>query len=73
MNSPPRRDKFRTYRARKKQAGLREVRLWIADMRSPEFIAEAQRQAALLDRSDDERAAAAMMRRLGDESRTDWQ
>ncbi len=73
MNSPARHDKFRTYRARKKQAGLREVRLWIPDMRSPEFIAEAQRQAALLDQSDDERAAAAMMRRLGDESRADWQ
>ena len=66
--SPPRHDKFRAYRARKKANGLREVRLWLPDVRSPGFRKEAIRQAALLDRSDDERQAASMMRHLASET-----
>ena len=68
----PPRSKFAAYRARKKAAGLREVRMWVPDTRSPEFIAEAKRQAALLDHSEDEREAAEMMRRLAAEARRDW-
>lgn len=67
MNAPPRQDKFRAYRARKKAAGLREIRMWVPDMRLPEWQAEARRQAALLDHSDDEREAAEMMVRLAQE------
>lgn len=67
MNAPPRQDKFRAYRARKKAAGLREIRMWVPDTRTPEFQAEARRQAALLDHSDDEREAAEMMVRLAQE------
>lgn len=73
MNSPVPQDKFRAYRARKKAAGLREVRLWVPDVRSPEFRKEAARQAALLDHSEDEREASEMMRRLGAEARRDWE
>lgn len=73
MNSPIQPDKFRAYRARKRAAGLREVRLWVPDTRSPEFRKEAARQAALLDQSDDEREASEMMRRLSEEARSDWQ
>lgn len=62
--SPTHQDKFRAYRARKKANGLREVRLWLPDVRSPAFHAEAKRQASLLDQSEDERRAAEMMRRL---------
>ncbi len=61
MNSAARQDKFSAYRARKRAAGLREVRLWVPDTRSPEFRKEAARQAALLDHSDDEREASEMM------------
>ncbi|MBA4748605.1 MAG: DUF3018 family protein [Sphingopyxis sp.] len=61
MNSPQHPDKFRVYRARKRAAGLREVRMWVPDTRSPAFRNEAARQAALLDHSEDERAAAEMM------------
>lgn len=68
MNAPPKQSKFQAYRARKKAAGLREVRLWIPDLRRPEVLAEAKRQAALLDRSDDEREAAEMMVRFTQES-----
>ena len=70
--SPARQDKFRAYRARKKALGLREVRLWLPDTSTPEFRAEARRQAALLDHSEDEREAAAMMERLTAEAWQDW-
>lgn len=64
MNAPPRQDKFRAYRERKKALGLREIRRWVVDTRTPEFLAEAQRQALLADDGDDAREAAAMMERL---------
>jgi hypothetical protein len=57
----PPRSKFAAYRARKKAAGLREIRMWVPDTRTPAFKAEARRQAALLDHSEDEREAAEMM------------
>lgn len=66
--SPPRHDKFRAYRARKKASGLREVRLWLPDVQSLVFTAEATRQAALLDHTEDERQAAATMRKLASEA-----
>lgn len=68
MNAPPEQSKFQAYRARKKAAGLREIRMWIPDMRLPEVRAEARRQAALLDRTEDEREAAAMMTRFAMEA-----
>ncbi|MEO6247081.1 MAG: antitoxin MazE-like protein [Sphingomicrobium sp.] len=66
--SPPRHDKFRAYRERKKAAGRREVRLWLPDVRSPTFISEARRQAALLDHSSDEQEAANTMRTLASDA-----
>ena len=65
---PKRQDKFRAYRARKKAQGLREVRLWVPDLRSPEMQAEARRQGALADQSEDEREAAEMMVRFAREA-----
>ena len=70
--SPARTDKFRAYRARKKAAGLREVRMWLPDTRSPEFIAEARRQAALADDGEDVREASEMMRRLAADAWRGW-
>ena len=64
MNAPPRQDKFRAYRERKKALGLREIRRWVVDTRTPKFLAEAKRQALLADEGDDAREAAAMMERL---------
>ena len=46
--TPKRPDKFRAYRARKKAAGLREVRLWFPDVRSKAFQEQAARSAAAL-------------------------
>ena len=68
MNAPPEQSKFQAYRARKKAAGLREVRRWVIDTRTPEFQAEARRQAALLNHSEDEREANALMDRLAREA-----
>jgi hypothetical protein len=36
-SSPSRQDKFRRYRARKKAAGLREIRMWVPDVNAPGF------------------------------------
>lgn len=69
--TPIKRDKFGAYRARKKAAGLREIRMWVPDTRSPEFLAEARRQAALLNHSQDEQEAIAMMERLSREALED--
>ena len=72
MNAPTKQDKFSAYRARKKAAGLREVRLWLFDTRTPEFQAESSRQAALLGHGKDEQEAAEMMTRLAAEAWNDW-
>ena len=58
MNATPRRSKFQAYRARKKAFGLREVRRWLPDTHSPEFIAEAKRQSLSIDKTEDERDAS---------------
>jgi len=57
----PPRSKSSAYRARKKAAGFREMRRWVPDTRTPEFKAEAKRQAALLDHSEEEREISAFM------------
>lgn len=46
--SPERPDKFRAYRARKKAAGLREIRLWVPDVHAPGFWEQSVREAELL-------------------------
>jgi hypothetical protein len=40
--------RVRTHRARLRAQGLRPVQIWVPDVRSPEFVAEAHRQAALV-------------------------
>ena len=40
--------KFARYRARKKAKGLREIRTWVPDVRSPAFQAQARREAEIL-------------------------
>jgi hypothetical protein len=52
--SPTRTDKFKAYRARKKAAGLREVRSWVPDVRSPEFLAKLRADMALTSKQNDE-------------------
>jgi hypothetical protein len=42
------------YRDRLRSQGLRPVQIWVPDVRSPEFLSEAHRQAAAVAASEDE-------------------
>jgi len=41
--------KTRSSRARKQTVGMRLIRLWVPDTRSPRFAAECRRQSRLLN------------------------
>lgn len=43
--STPSREKVRTHRQRLRQQGLRPIQIWVPDVRSPAFKAEAHRQS----------------------------
>ena len=45
------RDRVRPYRAELRRKGLRPIQIWVPDVDSPEFIAEAHRQSLLLANS----------------------
>ena len=45
------RDRVRAYRAELRRRGLRPIQIWVPDVESPEFIAEAHRQSLLLANS----------------------
>lgn len=45
------RKKVRAYRERLRARGLRPVQIWLPDVRSPEFQAEAHRQSLAVARS----------------------
>ncbi|MGH9153158.1 MAG: antitoxin MazE family protein [Acidimicrobiales bacterium] len=59
VTTPPRRSdvkgRVRDHRARLRAQGLRPIQIWVPDVRSPEFTAEAHRQSAAVAAS--ERAA----------------
>ena len=45
------RDKVRAHRERLRRSGLRPIQIWVPDVRSPEFAAEARRQSLAVARS----------------------
>lgn len=45
------RDKVRSDRKLLRQQGLRPIQIWVPDMRSPSFVAEAHRQSLAVARS----------------------
>lgn len=45
------RNKVRAHRRRLRQQGLRPIQIWVPDMRSPGFAAEASRQSLAVARS----------------------
>ena len=45
IRSKTSRDKVRAYRERLRQQGLRPIQIWVPDVRSPTFAAEARRQS----------------------------
>jgi hypothetical protein len=57
---------MRTYRARQRTRGLRLVQIWLPDVRSPRFLAEARRQSRLAARDPSEREFLAVLERNSD-------
>jgi hypothetical protein len=47
----PSRDKVRAHRDRLRRQGLRPIQIWVPDVRSPSFKAEAHRQSLAVARS----------------------
>jgi surfactin synthase thioesterase subunit len=45
------REKVRAHRKRLRQQGLRPIQIWVPDMRSPAFAAEAHRQSLAVAKS----------------------
>ena len=41
-------ERVREYRKRMRAQGMRPIQMWVADVRSPDFAREANRQAALV-------------------------
>jgi len=50
-DSPPARERVRRHRERLRAQGLRPVQIWVPDVRSPAFVAEAHRQSAAVSSS----------------------
>jgi hypothetical protein len=55
--SPDRQSKFARYRARKKAAGLRQIRMWVPDVNAPGFWEQSVREAAILRDAPEEQDA----------------
>jgi hypothetical protein len=49
---PTSRDKVRNHRARLRMRGMRPIQLWVPDVRSSTFVAEAHRQSLLISNSE---------------------
>jgi hypothetical protein len=49
------RDKLKAHRERLRRQGLRPIQVWVPDVRSPAFEAEAHRQSLAVARSEQER------------------
>ncbi|MFN8225508.1 MAG: antitoxin MazE-like protein [Mycobacterium sp.] len=47
------RDRVGEYRRRMRERGLRPLQVWVPDVRTASFAAEAHRQASLVARADD--------------------
>ena len=45
------RDKVRVHREKLRRQGLRPIQIWVPDVRSPEFAAEAHRQSLIVANS----------------------
>ncbi len=50
-SSKPSREKVRAHRARLRRQGLRPIQIWVPDVRSPAFTAEAHRQSLAVAKS----------------------
>lgn len=64
------RDKVRAHRARLRRQGLRPIQIWVPDVRSPEFAAEAHRQSLAVATSPQEEDDQAFIDAISDWSAT---
>lgn len=58
-NEPTSTHRVRNYRKRMREQGMRPIQMWVMDVRSPSFAAEAHRQSAAVaasDRAEDDQA-----------------
>jgi hypothetical protein len=62
----PSRDKVRAYRERLRRQGLRPIQIWVPDVRSPAFAAEAHRQSLAVARSPIEQEDQAFIDAVSD-------
>ena len=61
------REKVAAHRAKLRAQGLRPIQIWVPDVRSPEFAAEARRQSLLVAASPGEQEDLAFI-----DSLLDW-
>ena len=61
------RDRVRAHRERLREQGLRPIQIWVPDVTTPEFAAEARRQAQAVAASEGEREHMAFLETLFDE------
>ena len=64
--SRPSRTKLREHRERLRQQGLRPIQLWVPDVRSPAFRAEAHRQSLAVAASAQEAEDQAFVDAISD-------
>jgi hypothetical protein len=64
------REKVRAHREKLRRQGLRPIQIWVPDVRSPEFAAEARRQSRLVAESPGEADDLAFVASLADDA--DW-
>jgi hypothetical protein len=60
------RDKVRAHRERLRRQGLRPIQIWVPDVRSPEFAAEARRQSLVVAQSEQEQDDLAFIESVSD-------
>ena len=70
--TPKRHDKFRAYRARKKAAGLREIRMWVPDVNSKEFWEQSVRESEILRNAPEEEETMQWIEALRAEDPEGW-
>lgn len=59
-------ERHRAYRDRLKARGMRQIVLWVPDVRRPEFAVEIRRQLALVESSPEDREALSFIETAGD-------
>jgi Antitoxin MazE-like len=65
----PSRDKVRAHRERLRRQGLRPIQIWVPDVRSPAFEAEAHRQSLAVAQSEHESEDQAFIDAISDRVR----